>query len=295
MAAVGRSRTNWLLFAETAPCDRTRSLQKPRRPLEPLPLERLRSSRGAAARHPDEWARRRKLLLGDHDEPVQVILRPHAGGVWDATGSALSVRGERAAERSCPAVVNNSHACMEFPSAFPDFSAVGARCLQPEAINRVVFEVNIEPTVQRHFLQVGIAHVHDDHTDFLESRLLSEHTPLLASITYNNVGDVNSSIGDMDVLAPGAIWPGLRRRLGDWYSGAPQWLAGTVATAVVMLEVDLQRGRVAMSVDKWSEDPATLSVPALCGKTPRLWRPFVSLTAPGQQARILDIHARVEA
>lgn len=316
-------RTNWLLHNETAPHDRTRSLPRTGRLLASRSLADRRRPGGttAASRHPNEWAQHRKLLL-DPEDPVPVITRPRAGGCWAAVGRALRVHGDRAAERACPAVLNDDHECLEFKSAFPEFSAVGARPLQPRAINRVAFEVSVDPTVRRHILQVGVMRVADSDVNF-RSGQLDESAPVLASLACTNAGEVVSTAGPLEILAPGVTWPGLRQRLPDWCSGAPQWLAGGLVSAVVLLEVDLRRGRLAISIDKWSEDPAVLSVPGLleevqevarpatggsgtrsAGATAALapapagalppWRPFVSLTAAGQRARILDMHARMD-
>eukprot|EP00927_Polykrikos_kofoidii_P062554 TRINITY_DN57365_c0_g1_i1.p1 TRINITY_DN57365_c0_g1~~TRINITY_DN57365_c0_g1_i1.p1 ORF type:complete len:331 (+),score=20.13 TRINITY_DN57365_c0_g1_i1:69-1061(+) len=315
------SRANWLLFNETAPHDRTRSL--PRLARRTVSSSLQYPARLAGVRHPDERTQRRKLLL-DPDNPVPVITRPRAGGCWAAVGRALRVHGDRPAERGCPAVINSSHECLEFKSAFPEFSAVGARTLQPKAINRVAFELSIDPKVNRHILQVGVVRVADNHISYRYGQL-DELTPALACVACSNVGEVVSTSGPLEIVAPGENWPGLRQRLPDWCSGAPQWLAGGLVSAVVLLEIDLRMGRLAISVDKWSEDPAVLSVPGLLDENADMaarvqgsestrapttapsptaravpavelppWRPFVSLTAVGQQARIIDLHARMD-
>jgi len=297
--AMVEGRTNWLLFAETAPNSRKLALPRLGRISAPRSLaEHRRSPRVSAARHPDEWSQRRKLLL-DPDNPVPAITRLRAGGCWAAVGCKLRFHGDKPSERTCPTVINDCHECLELSSAFPEFSAVGARFLQPLAINRIAFDVRVEPTKKRHFMQVGIARVEDSHFAFKTEGRLGGHSPLLGSVTCTNVGDVMSSAGSMDVVAPGGTWPGLRMRMEDWFSGAPQWLAGDRPSALVLLEVDLLRGRLSIRVDKWTEEPAVLSIPGLLlqdgdGEPLSQWRPFVSLTAEGQEAQIVDFHARID-
>merc|ERR1711879_93485 len=84
------------------------------------------------------------------------------------------------------------------------------------------------------------------------------------------------------------------RGAGDWCSGGPLWLqAAGVLTSRVTLDVDLMLGQLSVSVgDSSGAAMRTVSIPALVENEASGWRPFVSLTAVGQQARILDVHVK---
>eukprot|EP00929_Paragymnodinium_shiwhaense_P013198 TRINITY_DN12105_c0_g1_i2.p1 TRINITY_DN12105_c0_g1~~TRINITY_DN12105_c0_g1_i2.p1 ORF type:complete len:284 (+),score=33.73 TRINITY_DN12105_c0_g1_i2:29-880(+) len=273
----------------------TLSLPRLGRVPEPRTLAvRRRANAATGARHSNEWGQRRKLLLDEGSAPT-VISRPHAGGCWAAVGALLRWHGDLAAERSCPTVLNDSHECLEMRSAYPDFTAVGARGLQQRAVNRVAMEVAIDPASERHLLQVGVGRIDEGNFTFKDG-ILDKKSPLLASVVWTNAGDIVSSAGPLSIVAPGDIWPGLRLRMDDFCSGAPQWLAGDKTTALLLMEIDLQRGRMSLSIDRWAADPAVISIPGLLEQDPqgRQWRPFVSLTAEGQQAKIIDLHTRFE-
>jgi hypothetical protein len=161
--------------------------------------------------------------------------------------------------------------------------------------NRLVFEVSTERDARQHIAQVGLAQVGGEQEQ-IRSGLLDESTPLLESFVYTSAGDLITSTDLLEIVAPGTL-PGLRYRLENWCSGAPTWLVGGMLTVRVMMEVDLRRGRIAISLGEWSAEPLVLSVPGFLdgdadGKT---WLPFISLTAVGQSARLIDFHACAEA
>eukprot|EP00928_Gymnodinium_smaydae_P001762 TRINITY_DN10631_c0_g3_i1.p1 TRINITY_DN10631_c0_g3~~TRINITY_DN10631_c0_g3_i1.p1 ORF type:complete len:354 (+),score=74.79 TRINITY_DN10631_c0_g3_i1:73-1134(+) len=334
---------NWLLLSDSAPSSRglaarsarstPRAAGRPRRSgLGSSFAAQLRRGVGDAAgagvstRHPDEWAQRRKLLL-DPDDPVALVSRPREGRRWVAAGQSLALRAESGAaisQRDVKEVaVNDFHECQTLTSVFPDFYAVGSRCLQPGALNRIAVELRRDAGVRATVLQVGVARIAEGDSIF--EGLVDSSWKLHGALFCTNTGDVFWRDGDdpaaaaatsgggppcadrdrpaLSVLAPGGVWPGLRPREADWCQGAPQWLGlQGEARAVVLLEVDLQRGRLAISVDEWSEDPVVLDVPGLlpppgppAEDSPIVrWRPFVSLTGPGTQARLLDLHTRMD-
>jgi len=290
------ARTNWLLFNETAASDRTSRL-RPRRLAKSLNEQRRRSR----WTHGDELGQARKLML-DSDRTVPFITRPRFGCCWGAVGSALRVF-DHAADRSNPFLLNESTDCLNLRSAIPDFSAVGARCLLPNLKHRIVFEVSTEPTAKRHVSQVGLAQVTQKEGLSDAVRCLDELTPLNKSIVWTSTGDVYSSDGAVRVVKPGVGCRSLRQALGsETLAGvvaAPSWLEGedggprpriengrTVSR--VFLEVDLSLGRLSMSVGEWAEDSGVVRIDALLENESGQWLPFVSLTAVGQRARIID-------
>lgn len=297
---------NWLLLAKTVPHDRT-SRSRPRPLLEPAALP---SARRQTRGNPEERFQYRKLLLAPNDGPVPTFTRPRIGRQWGSVGHALRVCSARASERLCPPVLNQGYECMEMASAWPEFSAMGARGLEEGLVNRIVFEVRSEPTATRRIAQVGIARVGRrlDVTrriapgaSFLEQEgaVLDEATPLLASLAVNSAGDVlaTGAVGALEVVAPGGQGAGLRHRMADWLAGGPTWLTvETHIAARILLEVDLRRGRLSVSAGEWSEEPAVVEAPDLLARDEedRPWVPFVSLTAVGQEARILDFAVRAD-
>jgi len=309
-------RTDWRLYERTAASDRTNST-RPRRLLKPLSLDMRTGDRSSrAARHPDEYAQARKLLLDDGrvGDLAPVITRQRHGCQWGALGRSLCVCSSRSADRSRPALLNECQDCFELINAFPDFSATGARSLLPGLRNRIVFEITRQPTSLLHIAQVGIARVSGESLQDARGLLgrLDDSTPLLESLTFSSIGDVLSSVGGIDVVAQGVSSPALRYRLDDWLSGASPWLQGESTTARIMMEVDLRLARVAISVGEWLDEPLVLKIPGLVpdvgvaekgrstsrnrssspARAP--WVPFVSLTAIGQAARLLDLHVYAE-
>jgi len=191
-------------------------------------------------------------------------------------------------------LLNDSDDCPQLSSAYPDHSAVGARALQPGLINRVVFELRTEPTARETIAQVGVACVAGGA---LQGGRLDRSTPLLGAVLCTGAGDVLSTAGPLEALAPGAQGPGLAQRLDDWCGGGPSWLLGGRRVARVLLEVDLRLGQLAVSVGDWSEEPAVVRAPGLlegAAGEARAWLPMVSLTAVGQEARLLDLSVRTE-
>lgn len=147
-----------------------------------------------------------------------------------------------------------------------------------------------EPTALRHIAQVGIAGFGEEES-LRPSGRLDESTPLLESVVYTSAGDVISSTGPLNIISPGSQGSGLRQRLDDWCSGAPLWFTDTSHLVRIMLDVDLRRGQIAIGLGSWCDDPAVVEVPALQGNIEgKVLFPFVSLTAVGQQARLLDVH-----
>lgn len=286
----GTTRADWTVLERTRPSDRT-SFSRTRRLLATHSLEERKK---VATRHPDERCQYRKLLT-DPDSLVPLTTRPRNGCCWGALGAALRQCDDRPTDRSCPYLLNESWDCFELDATFPEFCAVGARPLLPKVKNRLTFEVRTEPSARQHIVQVGIARVGGDASQ-KRSGCLDESTPLLESFVYSSVGDVLNSGGPLEIVAPGTL-PGLRFRLENWCSGAPAWLSGGALLARVMIEVDLRRGRVSLNVGDWEADPLVLSIPGLVDADDgeKEWLPFISLTAVGQSARLLDFHARVDA
>ncbi|CAE8630514.1 unnamed protein product, partial [Polarella glacialis] len=182
---------------------------------------------------------------------------------------------------------------------FPDHCAVGGRELQPGLVNRITFEVSCDDSRTGGLIaQVGVARlrgVPDEDVDLTATRgapQLEEHLGPVQSVLFTGAGDVCSSVGGIEVLARGSQSPGLEQRLNDWLSGGPSWLLGSAAETVqLLLEVDMSRGCFALRLGTWFEDPLVVSVPGILDDTyGRPLLPFVSLTAIGQQARLLDLH-----
>lgn len=245
-------------------------------------------------RHPDERYQFRKLLT-DPDHLVNMITRPRNSCTWGALGASLRQCDDRPTDRCCPYLLNEGWDCFELDAAFPEFCAVGSRALPPKVKSRIVFEIKTEPQARQHFAQVGFARVGGEKAQVRPGRL-DKTTPLLESFLYTSSGDLLNSHGFMEIVSPGSL-PGLRFRRENWCSGAPTWLANETTVAQVMMEVDLRRGRVSISVGEWAADPLVVSIPALIeGEADeKQWLPFISLTAVGQSARILDFHACIEA
>jgi len=297
MAAVASGpprRTNWLLFNETASSDRT-SLSRPRRLVTPRSLqERQRATSRGAARHPDERSRAH-WLLADEAGTVPLITRPRGGCCWGAVGAALRVCGDRPVGNLSPTLMNDSLDCSLLSGAYPDCSALGARALQPGLVSRLVFELKTEPTARQHFAQVGVARVAPAQA--LQEGRLDVASPLLQAILFTGAGDVMSTNCPLEAIAPGAQGHGLTQRMVDWCSGTPKWLFGAALSARILLEVDLKRGQVSISVGEWSEEPAIISAPGLLDEEAgagRHWVPIVSLTAVGQEAKIVDLTVRAD-
>lgn len=206
-------------------------------------------------------------------------------------GAALRQYDDRPIDRSCPYLINDSWDCFELTNAYPEFSAVGSRALLPRMKNRLTFEIRNETTARQHIAQVGLAWIGSN-----DASCLDESTELLESIVYTSSGDLISTTDSLEIVAPGGM-PGLRPRLENWCSGAPRWLSSGGEVVQVMMEVDLLRGRIAFSLGHWSVDPIVVSVPALIegDVNEKQWLPFISLTAVGQSARILDFHTCFEA
>ena len=144
-------------------------------------------------------------------------------------------------------------------------------------------------------MQVGLARVQGEQSQIRSGRL-DASTSLLESFVYTSAGDLLSTTESLEILSPGTT-PGLSYRLENWCSGAPTWLNGGILSVRLMMEVDLRRGRIAISVGEWAADPLVLSIPGLIqgDVDANPWLPFISLTAVGQSARLLDFHASVEA
>lgn len=284
------SQPEWAAVARTQTSDRT-SLARTRRLLAPKSLEERRKH---ASRHPDERGQFRKLLT-DPDHLVTMITRPRNGCCWGAMGAALRQLDDRPVDRSNPHLLNESWDCFELDAAFPEFCAVGARPLLPRTKNRLAFEIRSDATARQHIAQVGLARVEGDAAQ-IRSGSLDKSTSLLETFVYTSAGDLLSSSDSLEIIAPGVV-PGLWFRLENWCSGAPTWLSDGAVLARVMMEVDLRRGRIAISLGDWAADPLVLSVPGLTEGDAecKQWLPFISLTAVGQSARIMDFHTSVEA
>lgn len=290
---AGTPRLECSRFSSTWATDRASlsSISRTRRRLAPLSLEGRKKK---SVLHPEERGQFRKLLT-DPDNLVSMITRPRNGCCWGAMGAALRQCDDRPTDRSCPYLLNESWDCFELSNAFPEFCALGARPLLPRMKNRLVFEVRSDPSARKHIAQVGLARVQGE-ADRIRSGCLDESTPLLESFVYTSAGDFLSSAEPLEVIAPGTV-PGLRFRLEHWCTGGPTWLADGALVTRVMMEVDLRRGRIAISLGEWAADPLVFGFPSLIegdveGKR---WLPFISLTADGQSARLVDFHASVEA
>lgn len=281
-------RSDWSLLSRTRGSDRT-SLTRTRRLFATPALEEHRK---VAVRHPDERYQSRKLLT-DPDRLVTMITRPRNSCTWGAMGAALRQCDDRPTDRSCPYLLNEGWDCFELDSAFPEFSAVASRALPSKVKSRLVFEIAAEPSARQHIAQVGLAQVGGDPCELRAGRL-DKSTPLLESFVYTSSGDLLSSDGDLEIIDAGSL-PGLRFRRENWCSGAPSWLSSEKSSVRVMMEVDLRKGWMAISLGEWAANPVVVSIPALVAGDDKQWLPFVSLTAVGQSARILDFHVSVEA
>lgn len=283
-SAALMTRSSLTDISRTRLSDDTRT----RRQLAPRSMEERKKLQ--VTKHPDERGQSRKLLT-DPDCSATMISRPRNGCCWSALGAALRQYDDRPIDRTCPYLVNHTWDCFELTSAYPEFSAVGCRALLPRMKNRFTFEFRNEASGRQHIAQVGIARIGSDCATCLD-----ESTELLDSVVYTSGGDLISTTDSLEILAPGGL-PGLRPRLENWCSGAPKWLSSDGELAHVMMEVDLLRGRIALSLGHWAIDPIVLHVPALVegDVEEKQWLPFVSLTAAGHSARILDFHTCFEA
>mmetsp|Transcript_106514 Transcript_106514/g.306226 ORF Transcript_106514/g.306226 Transcript_106514/m.306226 type:complete len:304 (+) Transcript_106514:52-963(+) len=288
-------RTNWLLFEATAPHDRTNP-DRPRRLVAPRSLaerrraEAVRTARdilrgtaatpGGSAEHPDERHRSR-WLLNDSTGDAMLTSRPNRGLRWRGAGAALTIYGEHPAYRESSVVANNSWDCLDLKSAFPEFSAIGSRSLQPGLVNRLVFEMSTESDVRSRIAQIGVLQLGNEAS-----------APPHAAIMCRSDGDIvaDGAAGLLQVVALGSQGTGLAHRMGDWCSGGPTWWQGVALVNRVMLQVDLGSGEVAISVDDWAEQPAIVRLPMMADAegSLRAWFPAVVLTAIGQQARLID-------
>lgn len=254
-----------------------------------------RKKSSARGRHPDERGQFRKLLTDpDADHEVSMITRVRNGCCWGASGAALRQFSDRAVDRANPYLLNEAWDCFELDATFPEFCSVGARPLLPKMKNRLVFEVQTEADARQHIAQVGLARVGGEPSQ-VRSGCLDASTPLLESIVYTSAGDlIASGPEDIEVISPGTR-PGLTFRLENWCSGAPTWLSGGRNLVRIMVEVDLLRGRISISLGEWSADPMVFSIPGLINGEDKEWLPYISLTAVGQSARLMDFHASVQA
>lgn len=296
--AIRQDSLNWAILSRTRPSDRTSACRTRRLFATPALEERRR----AAFRHPDEKFQYRKLLT-DPGDSVALITRPRNSCTWGAMGKALQQHDSRTSERQIPVLVNEGWDCFELDAAFPEFCAVGGRALPPNVRTRLAFEVRAEPTALPHIAQVGLARIGGEapredpdlarSSNARRAARLDEATSLLESFVYTSVGDLQCSHGHLEVVAPGSQ-PGLGFRRENWCSGAPAWLCNGSNVQRILMEVDLPRGRIAISLGDWSADPLVLDMPCLLSQGDKEWVPFVSLTAVGQSARILDFHASVQ-
>lgn len=280
-------RTNWLLHSSAGPRRPGIGRSRLRLPATHTLAERKGGRWLSEARHPEECGNFRKLLTAEPESEVAVVTRPRLGLRWGATGAALRVCTDT--DRARPALLNEGWDCFELQSAFPEFSAVGARELLPGLVNRIHLEVRTEPSARHHICQVGIARIAS------ASGRLDEEAKCLGRVVCTSSGDIVSTAGSIDVLSPGSGYPGLTERPGgDYASGGPAWLQNEALVAHVLIEVDLHRGHLSVRVGDWSAEPAVVSISGLVGEEAEglHWLPFASLTAMGQQARILDMHAR---
>eukprot|EP00811_Abedinium_folium_P000230 NODE_10209_length_1369_cov_3.191626.p1 GENE.NODE_10209_length_1369_cov_3.191626~~NODE_10209_length_1369_cov_3.191626.p1 ORF type:complete len:318 (-),score=34.34 NODE_10209_length_1369_cov_3.191626:180-1133(-) len=310
MASVSASRTNWLLFENTAPSDRT-SLSRTRSLIAP----RGRSLAGRC-RHPEDRVQFRKLFT-HLDGPVPVTMRRRFGCHWQAWGRALRVCSDPLFERDRPMLLNEAWNCNSLGEAFPEFSAIGVRALEVGLVNRIAFELRGATASEApvHICQVGLARVSNrsvgtiNATESDEVGLWASQTmlpaaasqlhacdrrpdaampALLGSILCTSAGDVVSSRTGTLTLSGATEQRGLRQRDPNWISGSPTWHLGS-KPMTVFLEVDLRHGYVALSVGDWSNEPVTMAAPGLLtGLDDASWFPCVSLTMVGQEARILN-------
>eukprot|EP00933_Yihiella_yeosuensis_P040775 TRINITY_DN35164_c0_g1_i1.p1 TRINITY_DN35164_c0_g1~~TRINITY_DN35164_c0_g1_i1.p1 ORF type:complete len:320 (+),score=30.33 TRINITY_DN35164_c0_g1_i1:27-962(+) len=306
MAVVNPAdRTNWELFAVTKHVDRT-SLTRPRKLLTSQSLLQYRkSNRAQEAKHPEEYRQTNWLLANPPDDAI-VLSRIRQGCTWKACGAALRVCKGKTSESRSPTVFNCSRDCLDRSSAYPEFSAIGARPLQPGLVNRITFEVESDDSAeQARIAQVGIAQVApgpelDKNTRYAIGQSLrgvelleNEQRPLLASVLFTGAGDIISAgtAGDIEIISPGSS--ALRQRTNDWWSGGPTWLLSPAVEKVqLMLEVDFSRGTLSLRRGGWFEDPLVISLEGVLSEVGvgQPWVPVVSLTGIGQQARLIDVH-----
>ncbi|CAK0797476.1 unnamed protein product [Prorocentrum cordatum] len=262
------------------------SLARPRRVAAPRALHERRPV------HADERCCHARNLLGEPGERAPLLTRPRGGCCWGACGGALRVLGDCRGRHTCrtdsgsPVLLNDSMSCLQLSGAFPGCCGVGRRGLTPAALNRVLFELRTDASSPRHVAQVGLARLGEEE-EVAAAGLLDEHTPLLAALLCAGSGEVQSTGGPLEVLAPGAGSPGLVQRLEDWCSGGQPWLLGDSLSATVLLEVDLRpgAGSLAISVGSGrSAAPAVVAAPMLLAEGPP-WLPAVCLTAEGQDPR----------
>jgi len=218
--------------------------------------------------------------------------------------------------------MNDMSGCTSLVESFPDYCGIGARPLQPGLVNRLVFEFCGDTAGRARIVHAGIAQVgalKEGKADVaFEKGTLDAKTPLLSSVVVTSGGDIQSSgqAGQLDAVSQG-LW----QRSANWASGGPSWLIDADNEPVrVMFEIDLRHGQMALHLGDWSEKATIVKLPGLRDKSadveqthrPRAsrldsshmmgtrqesqdvvdkpWLPFVSLTAEGQQVRILDFH-----
>lgn len=296
--AIKQDSLNWAILSRTRPADRT-SVSRTRRLLATPALNERRT---AAIRHPDENFQYRKLLT-DPGNSVPLITRPRNGCTWGAMGEALQQHDSKPLERQNPVLMNEGWDCLEMDAAFPEFCAVGGRALPPNMKTRLALEVRSEPTALPHIVQVGLARIGGEalredadlamSSNARRAARLDKTTSLLESFVYTSCGDLQCSHGHLEIVAPGSQ-PGLGFRRENWCSGAPAWLCNGSQRQRILMEVDLCRGRITISLGDWSPDPLVLEMSSLLSEGNKQWVPFVSLTAVGQSVRILDFHTCVQ-
>jgi len=291
--ASSLTTTDRLLFTKSESSDHASHI-KPRPVRTPRGLAFAKAGAAAiACRRPEERAR---WFFTSLAESVPLLTMSSGGSFWGPTGAALRVCYDGHAGRALPALLNRSYDCFQLDAAFPEFSALGQRMLEPGLVHRIVFEFRTEATAKPCLTQVGVARIQGLEDEGLSKVVLDEGTPLLGGVLFSSAGDVRSIGGGLEVFAPGGQAPGLSQRLEDWCSGGPSWLSGNSLISYVMLEVDLQQGQLAISVDESSKEPSRIFCPALLeGGTGEQYRPLVSLTAAGQEARIVDFHVLTSA
>mmetsp|Transcript_64873 Transcript_64873/g.120693 ORF Transcript_64873/g.120693 Transcript_64873/m.120693 type:complete len:296 (-) Transcript_64873:32-919(-) len=267
-----------------------------------------RKASGQRVKHPEEWGQRRKLLL-DPDNPIPVHLRLGGADGWGILGAALRSEPLRSMQSAKLVVSNDSYNCMDLSTAFATHTAFAARPLVAAARSRLVLEIFTDVDAPPHIAQVGIAQLSCLHPEREEASQGAAAAEVLASVAWRSDGDVESiGAGSMAVLAEGAsevqhatrgtkhFELGRLHQRQPWLcGGAPKWLGSALrGTSRLHLEVDLLNGRMAFSTEGWWRDPAVLCLDGLAGTSDLQWFPFVSLTALGQHARIVDIHVRAD-
>lgn len=294
-------RTNWLLFSNTHASDRTRAdFRRPTRLTATVALGEQRRARSAltAVRHPDERRQFRKLLM-DPTSPVPMITRERHSSCWGPIGGALRLFDETPVDSTRPALVNESYDCPGLGGAFPEFSALGLQPLESRLCNRMVLEVRTDDTASKLITQVGVARVGAKRSwpRVRDITRLDESTELLDYVVWTSDGDVLSGVGPVSLLGPGSAGARVLPRDPTRCRGGPVWLQDGALVARLCIEVDLRRARLALSVGGWAAEPVVLHIPGLIRDDVdvRPWVPFVSLTAVGQEARIIDQHIRADA